>query len=160
MMYTIRVSDGVDKVIAKWKKSNPNLFKKYKKIYKELLEHPKTGLGHPEALRGGGDITWSRHITAHDRIIYDIYEEVVEVYILEVEGITTINDKTVMVEYCVYWLENGEPMHEVFSNLTAAEMYSCAIRGKENVEWVEVSEEEAIDLDELEDMFPDDFCGV
>lgn len=86
MMYTIRVSDGVDKVIAKWKKSNPNLFKKYKKIYKELLEHPKTGLGHPEALRGGGDITWSRHITAHDRIIYDIYEEVVEVYILEVEG--------------------------------------------------------------------------
>lgn len=63
MMYTIRVSDGVDKVIAKWKKSNPNLFKKYKKIYKELLEHPKTGLGHPEALRGGGDITWSRHIT-------------------------------------------------------------------------------------------------
>ncbi|MCS2683066.1 type II toxin-antitoxin system mRNA interferase toxin, RelE/StbE family (plasmid) [Bacteroides ovatus] len=77
MMYTIRVSDGVDKVIAKWKKSNPNLFKKYKKIYKELLE--------------GGDITWSRHITAHDRIIYDIYEEVVEVYILEVEG--HYNDK-------------------------------------------------------------------
>ena len=34
-------------------------------------------------------------------------------------------------------------------------MYSCAIRGKENIEWVEVSEEETIDLDELEDMFPD-----
>lgn len=60
-----------------------------------------------------------------------------------------------MVEYCVYWLENGEPMHEVFSSLAAAEMYSCAIRGKENIEWVEVSEEETIDLDELEDMFPD-----
>ena len=28
----------------------------------------------------------------------------------------------------------------------AAEMYSCAIRGKENVEWVEVSEEEAKNL--------------
>lgn len=51
-----------------------------------------------------------------------------------------------MVEYCVYWLENGEPMHEVFSSLAAAEMYSCAIRGKENIEWVEVSEEETIDL--------------
>ncbi len=51
-------------------------------------------------------------------------------------------------------------MHEVFSSLAAAEMYSCAIRGKENIEWVEVSEEEAIDLDELKDMFPDDFCGV
>jgi hypothetical protein len=31
---------------------------------------------------------------------------------------------------------------------------------KEEFERVEVSEEEAIDLDELEDMFPDDFCGV
>ena len=34
-------------------------------------------------------------------------------------------------------LENGEPMHEVFSSLAAAEMYSCAIRGKENIEWDE-----------------------
>lgn len=91
MTYTIRVSKRADKVISKWKKSNPNLFKKYKDIYKELMEHPKTGLGHPEALIGGGDITWSRHITAHDRIIYDIYDDVVEVYVLEVEG--HYNDK-------------------------------------------------------------------
>ena len=48
-------------------------------------------------------------------------------------------------------------MHEVFSSLAVAEIFSCAIRGKENVEWVEVSEEEAIDLDELEAMFPGDF---
>ena len=47
-MYTIRVSDGVDKVIAKWKKSNSYLFKKYTKIYKELLEHPRLGLGIPK----------------------------------------------------------------------------------------------------------------
>lgn len=91
MTYTIRVSKRADKVISKWKKSNPNLFKKYKDIYKELMEHPKTGLGHPEALIGGGDVTWSRHITAHDRIIYDIYDDVVEVYVLEVEG--HYNDK-------------------------------------------------------------------
>lgn len=39
MMYTIRVSDGVDKVIAKWKKSNPNLFKKYKKIYPQIRNY-------------------------------------------------------------------------------------------------------------------------
>lgn len=52
---------------------------------------PKSGLGHPEPLRGGGDITWSRHITAHDRIIYDIYDDIVEVYVLAVEG--HYNDK-------------------------------------------------------------------
>ena len=86
MTYTIRVSRGVDKVIAKWKKSNPDLFKKYRRIFEELLEHPKTGLGHPEPLKGGKDMTWSRHVTAHDRIIYDVYEDIVEVYVLEVEG--------------------------------------------------------------------------
>jgi toxin YoeB len=86
MTYTIKLADGADKVLAKWKKSNPNLFKKYRKIYDELLDHPKTGLGHPEQLRGGGGITWSRRITAHDRMIYDIYEDIVSVYILELEG--------------------------------------------------------------------------
>ena len=91
MTYTIRVSHGVDKVIAKWKKSNPDLFKKDRKIFEELLEHPKTGLGHPEPLKGGKDMTWSRHVTAHDRIIYDVYEDIVEVYVLEVEG--HYNDK-------------------------------------------------------------------
>lgn len=85
-MYTIIVTHEASKVISKWKKSNPNLFKKYRKIFEELLEHPKTGIGHPEALKGGGDITWSRHITAHDRMIYDIYDDIVEVHILEVEG--------------------------------------------------------------------------
>ncbi len=91
MTYTIRVSHGVDKAIAKWKKSNPDLFKKYRKIFKELLKHPKTGLGHPEPLKGGKDITWSRRVTAHDRIIYDVYDDIVEVYVLEVEG--HYNDK-------------------------------------------------------------------
>lgn len=91
MTYTIRVSHGVDKVIAKWKKSNPDLFKKYRRIFEELLEHPKTGLGHPEPLKGGKEMTWSRHVTAHDRIIYDVYEDIVEVYVLEVEG--RYNDK-------------------------------------------------------------------
>ena len=91
MTYTIRVSHGIDKAIAKWKKSNPDLFKKYRKIFKELLKHPKTGLGHPEPLKGGKDITWSRRVTAHDRIIYDVYDDIVEVYVLEVEG--HYNDK-------------------------------------------------------------------
>lgn len=91
MTYTIRVSHGVDKAIAKWKKSNPDLFKKYRKIFKELLKHPKTGLGHPEPLKGGKDMTWSRRVTAHDRIIYDVYDDIVEVYVLEVEG--HYNDK-------------------------------------------------------------------
>lgn len=86
MTYVLKFSQQADKVTKKWKKSNPSLFKKYSKILFELMEHPRTGLGHPEPLKGGGDVIWSRHITAHDRIIYDIYDDVVEVYILDVEG--------------------------------------------------------------------------
>ena len=86
MIYVLKFSQQADKVARKWKKSNPSLYKKYSKILTELMEHPRTGLGHPEPLRGGGDITWSRHITAHDRIIYDIHDDVVEVYVLDVEG--------------------------------------------------------------------------
>lgn len=85
-MYEVKVSLDADKVIRKWKKSNPQLFKKYQKIFHELADHPRTGLGHPEALKGGNDITWSRHITAHDRIIYDIYDDALVVMVVETEG--------------------------------------------------------------------------
>ena len=90
-MYEVKVSTEADKVLRKWKKSNPQLWKKYQKIYYELLDHPRTGLGHPEALKGGSDITYSRHITAHDRIIYDIYDNVLVVLVVEAEG--HYNDK-------------------------------------------------------------------
>lgn len=56
MMYSVKIAPGADKVLAKWKKSNPQLFKKFRKIYHELMDHPRTGTGHPEALRGGNDI--------------------------------------------------------------------------------------------------------
>lgn len=90
-MYEVKVSTEADKVVKKWKKSNLQLWKKYQKIYHELIDHPRTGLGHPEALKGGNDITYSRHITAHDRIIYDIYDEVLVVLVIEAEG--HYNDK-------------------------------------------------------------------
>lgn len=63
MIYTIITSKSAEDVIKKWKKSNPKLFKKYQKIYHELVDHPRTGKGHPEPLKGGNDITYSRHIT-------------------------------------------------------------------------------------------------
>lgn len=37
-MYTIKFDDPVVKVIAKWKKSNPILFKKFKKIVNAIAE--------------------------------------------------------------------------------------------------------------------------
>ena len=37
MTYKVQTVPAVDKVIAKWKKSNPNLHKKFKNIVKELI---------------------------------------------------------------------------------------------------------------------------
>ena len=85
-MYEVRVSTDAEKVIKKWKKSNPQLLKKYQRLFHELADHPRTGTGYPEPLIGGKDITYSRRLSAHDRIIYDIYDDVLVVLIIETEG--------------------------------------------------------------------------
>lgn len=86
MMYEVRLKKTVEKDVAKWKKSNPRLHKKFKDILNELTLHPETGIGHPEPLVKGRSIRWSRHITTHDRIIYDIYDDIVVVEIIQIEG--------------------------------------------------------------------------
>lgn len=85
MTYTINYSKEADRTLRKWKKSNPSLFKKATKNLMDIMQHPRTGLGHPEALVGGNDVTYSRHITAHDRIIYDIYDEHITVLVVQAE---------------------------------------------------------------------------
>jgi toxin YoeB len=55
------------------------------------MDHPRTGLGHPEPLVGGDGITYSRRITAQHRIIYDILDDVVVVLVTALEG--HYNDK-------------------------------------------------------------------
>lgn len=85
-MYKILVPPNIDKVLKRWKKSNPILFQKYHTLYHELMEHPRTGSGHPEPLVGGHQITWSRRLSAHDRMVYDIYDDTVEILIIQIEG--------------------------------------------------------------------------
>lgn len=72
--------------MAKWKKSNPILFKKLAQILESIMDDPRSGIGHPEPLVGGGDVTYSRHISKSDRIIYDIYDNEVRVLVLALEG--------------------------------------------------------------------------
>lgn len=85
-MYTIKFDRKIEKVLKKWKKSNPVLFKKIGKVLADIMEHPRTGIGHPEALIGGEDVIYSRHISAYDRIIYRIYDDEVYVLVIEIEG--------------------------------------------------------------------------
>lgn len=91
MKYSIEFSKNAQKTIGKWKKSNPIAFKKLKELIPELASNPRTGKGHPEPMKGGENITYSRHITAHDRIIYDIFDDEILFSVVEVEG--HYNDK-------------------------------------------------------------------
>lgn len=85
MKYKIDYTKQADKTFRKWKKSNPRLYKKGLHIVDDIALHPRTGLGHPEPLVGGRYETYSRHITAHDRIVYVIKDEEITVVIIQAE---------------------------------------------------------------------------
>ena len=85
-MYSIEFSKVARKELAEYKKSNPTAFKKIAKMLEEMRIHPREGTGHPEPLLNGNDITYSRHITKKDRLIYDIYDEIVKVLVLTAKG--------------------------------------------------------------------------
>lgn len=90
-LYKIEFTQIAIKTVSKYKKSNPGQYKKLVKLLNELIEHPRTRTGHPEPLKSGDSITYSRRISKNDRLIYDIYEEKVTVLVLTVEG--HYNDK-------------------------------------------------------------------
>lgn len=90
-MYTIDFDPKLKKTLSKWRKSNPLLFKKLTKILYSIQEDPYHGIGHPEPLIGGNGITYSRRVSDHDRIIYEIYADIVLVLVIALEG--HYNDK-------------------------------------------------------------------
>ena len=91
MIYKVNFTPEAKKVLVKIKKSNPKLWKKVEQVLHELVENPKVGTGHPEPLKGGRSITYSRRLSAHDRIIYDVYDNNLIVLVLQLEG--HYNDK-------------------------------------------------------------------
>lgn len=86
MKYVIDFSSDAKASLATYKKSNQQMFKKITKLLFELTEHPRTGTGHPEPLIGGNGITYSRRISGQHRMIYDIYDDIVKVFVISVEG--------------------------------------------------------------------------
>lgn len=85
-MYEIEFSPNAIIGAAKLRKSEPIYFKKLGKLIDELREHPETGTGHPEPLKGTSVPTWSRKISAKHRLVYEIFESRVKVIILSAYG--------------------------------------------------------------------------
>lgn len=85
-MYEIEFTSVALNDIAKLQKSEPACFKKLNKLIDELREHPTTGTGHPEQLKGMSTPVWSRKISSKHWLVYEIETDKVKVYILSSYG--------------------------------------------------------------------------
>lgn len=86
MIYVIEFKEQALKEIKSLKKSEVLAYKKLVKLLEELTEHPTTGTGKPEQLKGDRSGQWSRRITQKHRLIYTIEQERVTVIILSLIG--------------------------------------------------------------------------
>ncbi len=85
-MYSLEFSSEALKGAARLRKSEPACFKKLEKLLEELRMHPMTGTGHPERLKGTSVPTWSRKISGKHRLVYEIEDDKVRVFILATYG--------------------------------------------------------------------------
>ena len=85
-MYKISYVQKAQKDLVKLKEKEPKSFSKALKLINELVEHPRTGTGHPEQLSGDHSGQWSRRITKKHRLVYEIHDNQVIVLVLSAYG--------------------------------------------------------------------------
>ena len=85
-MFTIVFSEDAKKDLKELQKKAPQALPKLAVLLDELRIHPRTGIGQMEQLKGYDGSVYSRRITKEHRLVYMIYDEVVEVLILSAFG--------------------------------------------------------------------------
>ena len=81
--YEIEYTDSFDEDIQRHKAAgNKSILAKIDALVNELREHPMTGTGKPESLKGNRKGQWSRRITQKYRLIYKIHEDIITVILL------------------------------------------------------------------------------
>jgi toxin YoeB len=84
--YTVEIKEQAQQDLKVLCKSEPKAFKKALALIAELYDHPQTGTGKPEPLKGGGGTLWSRRVTPKHRLIYEIIDTTVHVDVLSAYG--------------------------------------------------------------------------
>lgn len=85
-MYIIVFTEDAKKDLKELNKKAPQAVSKLSKLLDEVREHPRTGTGQVELLKGYDGSVYSRRITKEHRLVYKIYDEVVEVLVLSTFG--------------------------------------------------------------------------
>ena len=86
MTFEIIISPEAASDLQRLAKSEPKSFAKANRFIEELKEHPTTGTGHPEPLKGKPEGRWSRRITKKHRLVYRIFDDTVLVLVLRAYG--------------------------------------------------------------------------
>ena len=86
MIYKVIIMPQAMEHLSRLAITEPKAYDKARRFIKELETHPKTGLGHPEPLKGKPENRWSREITKKHRLVYRIFETEVYVEVLAAYG--------------------------------------------------------------------------
>jgi toxin YoeB len=78
-MMEIRFSNEGFEDLNYWKKNNPQMVNRIKKLLENILESPYEGIGKPEPLKYGLSGFWSRRINQEHRLVYRVKDEIIEV---------------------------------------------------------------------------------
>lgn len=72
-MYDITYTQDALTDLKRLQKNEPKVYQKARRFIEELREHPKSGTGHPEPLKGKPEGRWSRELTKKHRLVYRIH---------------------------------------------------------------------------------------
>jgi len=84
--YNVVIKETAQADLKKLSISEPKAYQKALALIAELYEHPHTGTGKPEMLKGYAGVMWSRRITKKHRLVYEIIENTVNVDVLSAYG--------------------------------------------------------------------------
>ena len=85
--YKVNFTSSADEDLIYWNKiGDKSILKKIDKFFTELKEHPTTGTGRPELLKGNLAGCWSRRLNRKHRIIYEINDRTVTVVVITLRG--------------------------------------------------------------------------
>ena len=85
-MYDLDYTETAKADFLRLKQSEPKAFVKLGRLLEELMDHPRTGTGHPEQLSGDLSGQWSRRITKKHRLVYEIHDTQVIVLVISAYG--------------------------------------------------------------------------
>lgn len=87
MIYELILLPEAEKQLKAWRQSGQKkILGKIAALFAELQEHPRTGTGQVEQLKGDLSGFWSRRIDKGSRMIYTIEDEKVIVTVVSVKG--------------------------------------------------------------------------